>query len=462
MRPDGLTTEELKRYDTNELRFEFQPINAHETKVVPYKGGKRIGEFVVAHKDGKKKAAVTWATVSPEYRRQGIATQAFDEIERKFGPLRAGTNGFLPDGKAFWDARQAKKTLGDSVAALPRRIGISMEPDGAFEPPTNYRSPWDDKLPKLMAPEVLDRALRQKGLTRPTFPKTTEQDLQRVQEITAKALRSPAGERVFEAGSKVPGAPDWYNTDQMRQMAGEVLGEQGDEAVDHLMKMMAATTALGTPRSNLKRASLWHSLGVDGFDPSKLMTGEKLAVPEKFGHFTQSSQQPAIARVMATGEIDPALGPKQASFAENLTRNWRPATLDVWMARLLRDIAPDLEKTRTIKSSLTNKEYGSTAEAINPRHYAPVERALQDYAGEQRQAGRINVPAGYDPTAPTQSVLWHGVNPLAAKNPQTLQQTFEDLLKSSAGVWGTDLTGANKLFWQGQPFELPLGSRLLR
>jgi hypothetical protein len=236
---------------------------------------------------------------------------------------------------------------------------------------------------------------------------------------------------------------------------GDKLGPQAfNQFIDHL----AASTAMSRPENNIRRASWWRALNLQGkLDPNELRTST-LAAPEGMGHIAQKAHHFATADLVENGQLNNLANPKPASFAENLKMNWRPVTFDTRMSNAALSTTPEMsDGLAGVKSDATPRKWA----------YAPIERAAQAVAAEAAKRGDLgSLPAGVDPTAAWQAQVWGGIgrtdktHMMSTDNP-SFAASLDKLISRSAEKWGVSKTRANELFWKGQPLDLPLDASLL-
>jgi hypothetical protein len=283
--------------------------------------------------------------------------------------------------------------------------------------------------------------------------------LDEIEERTLKAYLGPDFDRWAREGK----FGDWYNTQGTEQKAVDALGDvQGSDQFKRLMQFIGATTARSTPSNNLRRAGYY--LGLDNaglLDANALAKGGYNSVPTGMGHFARGAHNKALAATITEG-LDSKANPKPASFVENLTRNHRPYTNDTRMSTGLHTVDPGLFDLGALVKSV-NKFGGIT---YSPREwaYAPMERAAQTAAETQAGRGVIAPPPGLDPTAHWQAKVWDalgGETPGASRSAGLFDDIFNAKLDENAKRWGVSPSVANKLFWRGNPFDLPLNSDII-
>jgi hypothetical protein len=165
-----------------------------------------------------------------------------------------------------------------------------------------------------------------------------------------------------------------------------------------------------------------------------------------------------MAGLLETGGLDPIKNPKPAAFSANLLRNQRPFTNDTRMATGLHMADPKLHKLGALE-----KGDGNT---FSPRDwaYAPMERAAQRAAQDYAGRGFLKLRPGFDPTANFQAKAWDALGaeiPGASRSAGLFDDVFKSKLDENARRWGLSPSEANKLFWQGHPFDLPLGADVI-
>lgn len=284
----------------------------------------------------------------------------------------------------------------------------------------------------------------QKQLSYFTGPRTKPEDLQMAYELSRRAFR-PEGpyKKWIERGRKFPGAEPWYTSTReiYRDAADEIGEEAAAKKVNALLGLyMPASTARSAPPNNLKRAFIWQALHNAGLVTPEMLRSSKIVMPEGFGHFAQTTaHQPAMARLLETGALDPAINPKPASFGPNLTGNQKPGTFDTVMGRIARAIDPRL-----------NRFFGKGSEGDGAAPlmwaYEPLERGLADAADEAAGRGILNLEEGIAPTGAYQSLGWHGETNSAAYG--SMGDIWRTLRKNAAEQWGVSESEANRMIWK--------------
>lgn len=331
------------------------------------------------------------------------------------------------------------RDLGKQINDAPERHRAALM--NALENPVTPETPWLTKY-------------TQQDIERPNG--ATPEKVARVESMAYDAFNSPKFKKWLEAGH---GTGNWYDTRKTQARAIVALGDKlGPQAFNEFIDHVAASTAMSRPENNIRRASWWRALNLQGMlNPDELRSAS-LAAPEGMGHIANRAHHFATADLVQHGEVNKLTNPKPASFAENLKMNWRPLTLDTRMANA----------TLTAKPKMTEGLAGVKSDA-SPRKwaYAPIERAAQEAAAEAAKRGDLDeLPAGVDPTAAWQAQVWGGIgrtsktHMMSANNP-SFHDILDRLLKRSAERWGVTPGEANELFWKGQPLDLPLDAKLV-
>jgi hypothetical protein len=261
--------------------------------------------------------------------------------------------------------------------------------------------------------------------------------------------------KYLDAGRTYAGAAPWYDTRKIYQAAADELGpEEAAQRVNSLLGgFRPASTARSAPPSNLRRAFLWQNAADAGLVTPEILRTHKVEVAPGMGHFAQTTaHQPALARFLETGRVDPVINPKPASFGANETGNWEPGTFDTVMSRIADELEPGLKPFFDIKPG------GD----VSPKGWAyePLERGLADAAHEYHASGLLDVPDGLAPVAPYQSLGWHGKTRSAEYG--SMNDIFEAIRKEAAKRWGVSEAEANRLIWRDRQTPLvPIGAPLI-
>jgi hypothetical protein len=331
------------------------------------------------------------------------------------------------------------RDLGKQLAEAPERHRAALL--DAEQNPVTPSMPWLTKY-------------TQQDIERPNG--ASPEKIGRVESMAYDAFTSPKFRKWLEAGH---GTGNWYDTRKTQARAIVALGDKlGPQAFNEFIDHVAASTAMSRPENNIRRASWYRALNLQGMLNPDELRSSTLAAPEGMGHIANKAHHYATADLVQNGEVNKLANPKPASFGENLKMNWRPLTFDTRMANA----------TLTAKPKMTLGLAGEKPDAT-PRKwaYAPIERAAQQAAAEAAKRGDLgDLPAGVDPTAAWQAQVWGGIgrtsksHMMSVNNP-SFHEILDRLLKRSAERWGVTPGKANELFWKGQPLDLPLDAKLV-
>jgi hypothetical protein len=273
----------------------------------------------------------------------------------------------------------------------------------------------------------------------------------------------------LEKGRKYPKSAPWYTStkDIYRDAADEIGEAAAAERVNALLGgFMPASTARSSPPSNLRRAFMWQHLAREGKINPEMLEQNAIELAEPFGHFAQTTaHQPALAHYLRHGFLNPETNPKPASFGANLTGNQEVGTFDTVMSRILASLEPGTIGRFLTEKPIFNKKTGKiTGYDYSPKDWAyePLERGLADAAHEARGMGLLDdVPPELGPTAPYQSIGWHGATGSAEYG--GMDDVWRALRKEAAKVWGVSEAEANRRIWKGGMVPgLPEGVEPLR
>lgn len=272
----------------------------------------------------------------------------------------------------------------------------------------------------------------------------------------------------LEKGRKFGSSSPWYTStkDIYRDAADEIGEAAAADRVNRLLGgFMPASTARSAPPSNLQRAFMWQHLADRGLITPEMLETHAIELANPFGHFAQTTaHQPALARFLRTGKIDPEINPKPASFGQNLTGNQKPGTFDTVMSRIAAAIEPGLIGRFLQEKPIINKKTGRiTGFDYSPKDWAyePMERGLADAADEARALGLLDdVPPEIAATGPYQSIGWHGATGSAEYG--SMSDVWRALRKEAATIWGVSEAEANRRIWkEGKVPLLPEGVKPL-
>jgi hypothetical protein len=358
-------------------------------------------------------------------------------------PLKAGKLDQANEWRDTWNKWQS--AIKDVNDLQPQLRDIADERAKAlaeaYRNPVTPQSPWLSKY-------------TQQDIARPNG--ASPEKIARVESMAYDTFNSPKFRKWLEAGQ---GTGNWYDTRKSMSGAIDALGDKlGPQAFNQFIEHLAASTAMSRPENNIRRASWWRALNLQGkLDPNELRTST-LAAPEGMGHIAQTAHHFATADLVQNGQLNVLGNPKPASFAENLKMNWRPVTFDTRMSNATLSTNPEMSAGLAgVRSDATPRKWA----------YAPIERAAQAVAAEASKRGDLgSLPAGVDPTAAWQAQVWGGIgrtdktHMMSTDNP-SFAASLDKLIARSAEKWGVSKTRANELFWKGQPLDLPLDASLL-
>lgn len=396
------------------------------------------------------------AELTPKHIDDWLATN-----RSKFQP-GTGFGGWVDNGKAYIEPTTLVADR-DAAMALGKQRGEKAIGDLA-----KYASGEDGTIPlgenwlqphiSVEEPSILRKVEPVSAPTQHDLPRVLGKDMQKVQDVEDLAYQTFTGPQFLKwlrQGRDLPGGPDWYTrASDTKQKAIDALGDtEGPKAFRHLLDMLGASTARSRPDNNLRRASWWRGLDMAGLlDPAELRTST-LPSPPGMGHIAQRTHHFTVADLLERGHLDSFGNPKPASFVENLDGNGRPLTNDTRISTATLRANP--------KMALGIAGAGGQG---TPRDwaYAPMERAFQRAAREYQNRGLLfDVPEGIDPTSTAQAQVWGGIDN-GASHAGSFADIFDMLLGRTSKMWGVKPSEANKLVWQGNPFDLPLNSPLLK
>jgi hypothetical protein len=155
---------------------------------------------------------------------------------------------------------------------------------------------------------------------------------------------------------KAMGADKWYHTEPLRQaFAKEFAGSNSDpggaRAFQQFMDKVAATSPRSDVPTNIRNASYYYGLARRGEDLPETL-------PYPYGHVAQNLHRQNFANLSAAAAERPGSGwnvlqnPKPASFAQNLTGNLEPVTVDT---HAFRNIGMRTEDPRFLATSIRSK-----------------------------------------------------------------------------------------------------------
>jgi hypothetical protein len=275
----------------------------------------------------------------------------------------AGGKLFTPEGlpiKGSAFTKQSQRVLGE----------LAQEPKGTG--------------PLELSSQAQIPSVEQKGLERYTPPRGVSERMQ-------DALKNPdviAGVKDSIEQGKTMGADKWYHTEPLRQaFADAYRGSNSDpggvRAFQQFMDQVAATSPRSDVPTNIRNASYYYGLGRRGEDlPAQL--------PYPYGHVAQQLHKQNFANLSAAATEGPGgwnvlQNPKPASFAQNLTGNLEPVTVDT---HAFRNIGMRTEDPRFLATSIRAKiKPGKAAAAADEEEALGTNNSLVSKYGEVSKDG---------------------------------------------------------------------------
>ena len=210
---------------------------------------------------------------------------------------------------------------------VPYREQIPLEPhEGYLDIPADMRSiPYSleelQQVP-MVAQSPLERAQPAKGKR----PKS----LDRLLGKRTETRMSEYAKRGDESGA----GRAWYNLDPLREVFVDELGVmKGDEQFKRYTDFLAATSPREKVKQNVKRGSLFHYLERQGEPFAHLRNPGKVGdptqeIPAGYGSLGHETQRHLLKDLEGGGHFSGLTRPKVSSFAENLSGNQWPITID--------------------------------------------------------------------------------------------------------------------------------------
>ncbi len=263
------------------------------------------------------------------------------------------------------------------------------------------------------------------------------------------------------AAGRDMGGANWYNADPLREMFLSELGKsKGDAAFHKYMDFVAATSPRSEVGANARNASYYYG---------REMRGEGMPAvgdrnPQPYGHMAQRLHQMNAERVAGAG-WDPLNNPKPASFAENLTGNQAPVTVDTHAFRLPAILGRDERFLETafqankdapkqnVQQMVKSGEMSMADAAARPAWWQSQPKANEYGAMEQYYKG-LGQELGLSP-AQTQAAAWVGggkTTGLGSDSTKPFIGFFEDRVNKTAEATGMAPDEVMKKFIRG---ELP-------
>lgn len=396
------------------------------TKAAAAKGVGAVGDLVKKFVRGETPAETKAADV---LRPSTGESASIEEAARKTAAVRGVAPITVPEGPEFWpwrtehggyqsafDAKKGKwyaqKITSPDEARLAKAVDAAQK-----------------DLPTM--PPVWDAA----GAARPV-----QQDMAMEYASHAKGMPEwiakqygPGFQKMVKQGAlsaEDPNAWKFYWTRQLQDDFAKTLGpEERQKAFQMFADSMGATTSGARPPQNVKMASYQQMRLDQGLPP----TGTP---PYPYGHnYSSGSHLKALQNVVDSGRLDPAVNPKGATFAGNISGQTGNPTMDVVMSQ---------------NTGLTDQA-GKALQAPHDMAYqAPVDafdRVVSDLA---RTKGKIppEVQAGLQPSD-VQSAAWakFGGDPSYAR---TLLQHISDRINVTARVTGLPVDVVKEMFMRKQ------------
>jgi hypothetical protein len=277
------------------------------------------------------------------------------------------------------------------------------------------------------------------------------------------------------------GAGNWYNTDQLRQAFLDELGKRkGAPAFQQYMDLVAATSPRSKVPENVRNASYYYTLARRGEPMPEVGT----ANPAPYGHLAQKLHQANAQAVAATG-WNPLQNPKPASFAQNLTGNFEPVTVDAhafglpamlaedprFLARamVLEKGAPSINPTEMFKSGeLTMGEALSRpvywASKPQKTEYAAIENYFRDLARESKLAPAQAQAAAWSAGGPITGLMSEANKPFigfvedrlrktAVERDISMSEALSQMIRGKAPLLSVGGAAVAPLLYEDQPYQ---------
>jgi len=288
--------------------------------------------------------------------------------------------------------------------------------------------------------------VEQKMIPRYNPPRGVSERTQRL--VKSKKVQRGVSE-AMERG-KAAGGKRWYNNDPLlREFVSELGPEDGAASFRDLMDYVAATSPRSKVPENARNSTYYYSQSRAQALPE---IGSKNPAP--YGHLAQKLHQMNARRVALDG-WDPLNNPKPASFAENLSGNQTPGTMDTHATRLPAILSQDpewLAKQLLVKNPETGEKMTLNPSKMyragdvnmrtalkrpamweakpNDNEYAALEQMYADLSREQGMT-----------TAQGQASAWAGgaeMTGLASVGSDPFLKVFEDRILMTAKKLGMD------------------------
>lgn len=278
--------------------------------------------------------------------------------------------------------------------------------------------------------------------------------------VSNKTVQRKLGD-IMDRGA-IEGGARWYGTEPLRKSFVDELGpKEGIEAFRSYMDYVAATSPRSRVPDNIRNASFYYARDRQGLPMPEVGTPN----PAPYGHLAQRLHQGNAANVAESGGWDVMKNPKPASFAENLSGNQMPGTIDAHATNLPAMLAQDprflatsvrepdgkggwnnLSPQKMFKSGeLTMKE------ALDrPPYWAGIPNSTE-YAALEKMYADLAAKRGLT-TAGGQASAWlEGGKTTGLGSPaEPWMKSFEDVLLRTAEKNGETPTQTLKRFIQGK------------
>jgi hypothetical protein len=286
---------------------------------------------------------------------------------------------------------------------------------------------------------------------------------QRITDLTNDPVVRDKMLEVIQQGKEMGGA-NWYNADPLREAFGKELGSGGDAAFKKYMDLVAATSPRSEVGANVRNASYYYGRAMRGEGMPEVGSPN----PQPYGHLAQRLHQMNAERVAGEG-WDPLNNPKPASFAQNLTGNQQPVTVDTHAFRLPAIIAQDPRFVETALQSgkgipaeniqkLVNSGQLSIEDAAKRPAYWQTQPKANEYAAMEQYYQSLGKELGLTP-AQTQASAWVGggkLTGLASDESKPFLQFMEDRINKTAEARGEAPKQTLKNFIRGRAALLSL------
>jgi hypothetical protein len=429
------------------------PANALERGVKRY-GGPHVYDAYQRAVDALNTAGEIFgfgADVQEGYRASGMTADAIregrmvDALEGT-GYMTAAMLGL--GGEAAAIRRYAPATAG----AAAERVLQAAENRPSF---TDWRSRANPE-PSLFAPARPD--VPQYNLPRYEAARGTSQRM--LDAMDSNRVRRKISQ--FVDRGLAGGADEWYNTEALRRVYVEELGEEaGTLAHRQYMEAVGATSPRMPVPQNIAAGSYYNWLRQND------MPLPESAPAPGYGSISQKLHIANMENAMAGG-LDVMANPKPASFVENLSGNYMPTTIDThnmrapgivsrdpeFLARGFVDVLPSGERVtrnpyRDFQAGDLTMSDATRRPAFwdakpRPNEYGPYEAWQQDRGRRKGVA-----PAQY------QAAMWQGAGEVTGLKspPETFLTTYDARVKFTADTLGMAPTEVLKRVVRG---EMPL------